>query len=50
MKNENCEIDKKNLYCKKHNCRVKYMDISSKKRQWVECKKKYAYVSRKTKK
>ena len=45
-----CELDKRLLRCKKHNCRLKVMNVTSKKWQWVEKKRQYGYVSKKTKK
>ena len=48
-KNE-CDINKKRLWCNNHDCVVKSMDVSSKKWQWNVKKMKYMYVYRKVKK
>ena len=45
-----CELDKKLLRCKKHNCKLNVMNVTSKKWQWVERKRQYGYVTKKTKK
>ena len=45
-----CELDKRLLRCKKHNCKLNVMNVTSKKWQWVERKRQYGYVSKKTKK
>ena len=45
-----CELDKRLLRCKKHNCKLNVINVTSKKWQWVERKRQYGYVSKKTKK
>ena len=45
-----CELDKKILRCKIHNCKLNVMNVTSKKWQWVERKRQYGYVTKKTKK
>ena len=45
-----CVIDKKNLKCREHDCAIKCVNVSSKKWQWIENKKQFGNVSKKTKK
>ena len=50
VEQDKCEINKRKLYCKKHTCEVRSFDVTSKKWQWVEKRKEYAWVSKKSKK
>ena len=50
ISDDECVIDRKRLRCMKHDCAVKIVNVSAKKWQWIENKKQYGNVYRKTKK
>ena len=47
---DDCVLNKKQLRCEKHDCVIKVLSVSNQKWQWIDKKKLYGYVTRKSKK
>ena len=50
IETNDCVMNKKQLRCEKHDCAIKVLSVSNRKWQWIEKKKQYGYVTRKSKK